>query len=150
VSIPLWNSNYPLSASVVTPDYGTISADSNSPVNAGPKPLTTDGTHYFGACPSNPPPANEKYCGPEVGHCPSPSYSDAGCAGLINGGTVLQALCYTAGGNVVNSYSAESPGPTVTAQTNLWVRVSGLSNPYLSALWFNESYNSVVAQLPGC
>jgi len=52
-----------------------------------PRALDADATPAFGTCPSNPPPASEKYCGGWSNSCGSAAFSQTNCPIYVSQGT---------------------------------------------------------------
>ena len=101
-------------------------SDSNPP--PPPPTLDADATPAFGTCPSNPPPANEKYCGGWSNSCLSPSFSQANCPTYVNEGTTVHPICWTTGQTIYNNYSAAAPGQQWTLESDVWIKVSDYAN----------------------
>lgn len=143
-----------------------LSAMSSGATTSDGKFLTADGNYYWGSCPNGEGTCTQSYvgcgsqtgvdyCGNPVASCSSDVYTSSSCGSDVatSGPEQVTASCYETGGAVNNAYSAGSPGKTASASTNYWVYVysPGLPDgPWMSALYFNESYSSVVQGLPLC
>ena len=143
-----------------------LSAMSSGATTSDGKFLTADGNYYWGSCPNGEGTCTQSYvgcgsqtgvdyCGNPVASCSSDVYTSSSCGNDVatSGPEQVTASCYETGGAVNNAYSAGSPGKTASASTNYWVYVysPGLPDgPWMSALYFNESYSSVVQGLPLC
>jgi hypothetical protein len=128
-------------------------SDSSAPPPPPPAPpaaLDADATPAFGTCPSNPPPANEVYCGGWSNSCHTPSFSKSNCPTYVSQGTTVDPVCWTTGQMINNSYSAAAPGAHATLQSDIWIKVSNyLSSPWMNELWFNPD-NTASNNLQHC
>ena len=124
-----------------------------SPTSAPPpaaRTLDADATPAFGTCPSNPPPANEKYCGGWSNSCASAAFSQANCPVLVNQGTTVDPVCWTTGQTIYNNYSAAAPGANWTLDSDIWIKVSNYAaDPWMNELWFKPD-NTASNGLPQC
>lgn len=103
-----------------------------------PHTMDADATPAFGTCPSNPPPANEPWCGAGSNACMTPAFSTSNCLTDVNGGTAEQPVCWETGQMINNSYSAVAPGPNWTLESNQWIKVSNYpGTPWMNVLWFS-------------
>jgi hypothetical protein len=132
-----------------TPPSGQPSPTPPSPAPQ-PRTLDADATPAFGTCPSNPPPANEVYCGGWSNSCASAAFSQSNCPVYVTQGTTIEPICWTTGQTIYNNYSAVAPGATWTLESNVWVKVSNYSSdPWMNDLWFNPD-NTASNGLPHC
>jgi hypothetical protein len=128
-----------------TPDRNGVWAGCSNP-----RSIDADATPAFGTCPSGTPPANEFYCGGSSNACTTAAFSQSNCLTSVAQGTMENPVCWETGQMINNSYSAASPGPSYTLQSNIWIKVRNYpGTPWMNELWFNPD-NTASNGLPEC
>jgi len=65
-------------------------------------------------------------------------------------GITIHPICWAYGQTINNSYSAVSPGPGYTPQSDVWIQVSDYpSDPWMNKLWFNPD-DTAADTIPEC